>query len=85
MKKIIVLSLFSFFLLSGISFADVIPDNSHKVDKCVKITNLDQFIYNGLIGSVIFGDSVKNYIIENNKCLTSGYKFATLKIYSYNK
>jgi hypothetical protein len=86
MKKIInsslvlVLSVFSF---GTVAMADVIPPNSHPVNKCVKFVNLNGFSNVSLIGSYTGPmDRVPvTYQIENGKCLQKGYKFNRLTLY----
>jgi hypothetical protein len=83
MKKIL---LFSFLLLISLSFnvyADVIPENAHYVDRCVKFINLDKYPDIILLGSFTgpMTQTPETYTIENNKCLTKGYKFNSLNIY----
>jgi len=86
MKKIIFytlfLSAFVLFFSSTVS-ADVIPPNSHPLDRCVKVVNLNEFPNVVLIGYYT-GPMVQNYEtyqIKNNECWTKGYKFNSLKIY----
>ncbi len=67
--------------------ADVTPENSHPLPKCIKIVNLDEFSDIYFIG-YITGPMVENYetyMIEPDKCLTMGYKFNTLKILAAKK
>lgn len=86
MKKIIFyalfLSAFVFFFSSTVS-ADVIPPNSHSLNRCIKVVNLNEFPNVVLIGYYT-GPMVENYEsyqIKNNECWTKGYKFNSLKIY----
>lgn len=61
----------------------MVPPNHHVLDRCVKIVNLHEFPNIVLIGyykEVMFG-GYQTYQIENNKCLTKGYKANILKIY----
>lgn len=63
--------------------ADIIPPNTHPLNRCVKVVNLNEFTDIVLIGHYT-GPSLENYQtyqIKNNKCLTKGYKFNTLNIY----
>ena len=86
MKKPFAYALFSLafvFSFSSTASADVIPDNSHSLNRCVKVVNLDKFPDIALI-SYVTGPMVKNSIISqinNNECLTKGYKFNSLKVY----
>lgn len=85
MKKIIFL--LSFLVLSKISFCDVVPDNSHAVNKCVKIINIADFPDFTLLGRMIYptGLNVGTYIINSNICLDKGYKFDHLYIFAVKK
>jgi len=84
MKKFYIL----FFLACALFIApavhaDVIPPNSHYVDRCVKIVNLTDFPDVVLVGYYT-GPMVQQgeaYQIKNDECLTKGYKFNALKIY----
>jgi hypothetical protein len=79
---IIFLIAFTFFFLPTVS-ADTIPPNSHSLDRCVKIINLDKFP-DIVMMSYITGPMIKNTEINqinNNECLSKGYKFNSLKIY----
>lgn len=86
MKKSIIFVLFSIvfaFLSSSTALADVIPLDSHSLDRCIKFVNLNEFPNVILIGYYT-GPMVKeyeSYQIKNNKCLTKGYKFNSLSIY----
>lgn len=84
MKKNIVLTAI-FFLLFRIAFCDVIPENSHYVQKCAKITNICDFENVSLIGYVqnLLGDDYC-YLISSDNCLKKGYKFNTLEIFAVN-
>ncbi|MCX6751664.1 MAG: hypothetical protein NT161_02775 [Candidatus Nomurabacteria bacterium] len=63
--------------------ADMIPLNSHVIDRCVKVVNLDKFTDVVLIGYTT--DPAGNFIeakkIENNVCFNKGYKFNSFNIY----
>lgn len=92
MKKIIVIitAVIAVFLLFNFASADVLPDpeHSHPIDRCVRITNLDEFPDVYLIGCVIGmnGNKHEAYIVEQDKCLTqSGYKFNDFKILAAKK
>ncbi len=67
--------------------ADVIPENSHPLSRCVKFVNINDFSDVVLIGFYTgpMVDTYKAYQIENNKCLDKGYKFNTLHIYYTTK
>lgn len=84
MKKIIILGL----ILLGLNCspllvrADVIPDNTHRVDKCPKVVNLSDFpdivLIAGLKSSIGGGSSSR--VINENECFPGGY-MTTLNIY----
>ncbi|MBA1341687.1 MAG: hypothetical protein C5S40_06045 [ANME-2 cluster archaeon] len=87
MKEKIIISLMFVLLIFPFVNADVIPENSHPLTKCIRIVNLDEFPDVYLIG-YITGPMVEGhetYIVENDKCLTIGYKFNNLKILAANK
>ncbi|NBC84039.1 MAG: hypothetical protein GVY19_11775 [Bacteroidetes bacterium] len=76
----IVLLLFAFQKAS----CDIIPENSHYVNNCVKITNINEYDNLVLLGYIW---SVGNYHggtykISAESCLTNGYKFNTLRIFA---
>jgi hypothetical protein len=85
MKKLIILGLFlsAISLTFSLVYADVILPNTHSVDRCVKIENLDKFPDIALIGYYTgpMIDKYKAYQIKYNECLTKGYKFNLLSIY----
>jgi hypothetical protein len=82
MKTYKLLFLFFFLLISRISFSDIIPDHSHYVDKCVKITNLSDYSDISLVGYIsnCLVGCLTTYKISSSTCLTKGYKFNTLLI-----
>lgn len=65
-------------------FCDIIPDNSHYVEKCVKITNLTDYPDISLIGYIYGVMPSDNYIIDST-CLSKGYKFNSFDIYAVEK
>ena len=85
MKKITILGL----IILGLGFsplltkADVIPENSHPLNRCVKVVNLDQFPEITLVGYYTgpMVEKYEAYQIKNDECLTKGYKFNSLSIY----
>ena len=86
MKKLIIRILFSLafiFLIPQIASADVAPENSRSISRCVKIANLNEFPYVVLIGHYTgpMIDKYESYQIKNKECLTKGYKFNSLSIY----
>ena len=74
-------------LVMNFASADIIPENSHPLSRCVKFVNINDFSDVVLIGFYTgpgLGPGVNTYEayqIENNKCLKKGYKFNTLYIY----
>jgi hypothetical protein len=58
-------------------FADVIPPNSHYVQRCIKIAGLEQFPDIALVGAIA-GPMITGYersLIQPDACLSKGYKF----------
>ena len=74
----------SLFLAYSVAWADVMPPNSHLLNRCAKIVNLSSFPEIVLIGNIT-GPTVENnnetFLIEEDQCLDKGYKFNTLSIY----
>lgn len=86
MKKLIICTLFSLafvFLFSSTALADIIPPNSHLLNRCVKVVNLNEFPDVVLIGYYTgpMINKYESYQIKNNGCLTKGYKFNSLSVY----
>ncbi len=68
-----------------ITFADVIPDNSHYVTVCAQITNISDYANLHMVGYVLMGsDHESTYEITSGDCLTKGYHMNTLEIYAVN-
>lgn len=87
MQKRGILLIFVLIVIVPFVNADIAPSNSHPLEKCVKIVNLNEFPDFYLIGYVT-GPSVnghETYIIEENMCITMGYKFNNLKIIAAEK
>ena len=89
MKKLFIYTLFLFIYaitFASTASADVIPPNSHSLNRSVKVVNLNEFPNVTLIGYYTgpMVDNYETYEIKNNECLTKGYKFNTLSIY-WNK
>ena len=74
-------------LLCKTSYCDIIPGNTHLVDKCVKITNIDDFNEISLLGYVLYVgvNHESTYLISSAECLTKGYKFNKLEIFAIDK
>jgi len=86
MKKIL-LSLLLFVLWPSTLFSDVIPENSHYVDRYVYITNISAFSDIVLIG-YITGPAFEKYdvyIVEERESLHKGYKFNRLALFALKK
>lgn len=86
MKKIFIIVLFLSVIISFFAphaYADMIPFNSHKVKKCIKVVNLNDFPDIVLIGHIIdMGGGLKEtYQIKKNDCLYTNNKWSGLKIY----
>jgi len=84
-KKLIIYTLFSLttvFLLPSKALADVMPPDSHPLDRCVKVVNLNEFPDIVLIRYItsVNGKNESSQI-KNNDCLSGGYKFNSLSIY----
>ena len=82
---IIIAALTLALALSTVVSADVIPPNAHTIHRCVTIVNVDEFPDIYLIGYVTGPMSYDPYIIEQDKCLTMGYKFNKLEILAAKK
>lgn len=83
-KKFIytLLSLSGMFFFASTISADIIPRNSHLVDRCVKIVNLDKFPNIVLLGCETHSlHQYEPYLIINNKCLKGSHKLNSLRIY----
>lgn len=86
MKKPIYLFVFISFLLSNTCMGDVIPGDSHYVEKCVKITNVDDYPEISFLGFVInFDVSSFTNIITSSECLSKGYRFNDFNIFAVSK
>lgn len=76
-----ILSTLLFLVVLQYAYCDVIPENSHYVEKCVKITNLNDYSGISLIGYIYGIMPSDNYIIDST-CLSKGYKFSSFDIYA---
>jgi len=86
MKKVMLL-VFLFVLWSSTLFSDVIPENSHYVDRYVYITNISAFSDIVMIG-YITGPGFEKYgvyIVEEHEPLHKGYKFNHLALLALKK
>jgi len=86
MTKKLWLSLFSLIAIIsfGVSFADVIPDNSHYVNRCVKLQNVEIDNYRVIVenDTVTYRDV---YEPQAGNCLDQHYKFWESRQYLLDK
>jgi hypothetical protein len=69
-------------LLSKISYCDVIPSNSHYVNKCIKIINVDDYPGISLLGVInCLANGQSTYLIGPTTCLEKGYWHNCFTIY----
>lgn len=86
MKKRITFLIVAFLFLCRISFGDIIMDNVHYVEKCVKITNLADYPDVAFLGFVPrSARSSDTYLISSSQCLTKGYKYNDFNVFAVNK
>lgn len=86
MKILLPVFLLSLLLQFSDLKADIIPDDSHYVEKCCLITNIDEFENLVLLGYVTFFNEHENtYQISGENCLTKGYKMNELSIFAVHK
>ena len=84
MKKTIIFCEIFLSLLTTSARADIIPENAHFLNRCVKFVNLDKFpdiVLIGKIKPVTTGVSASTYQIQNGECLHKDYKFNNFEIY----
>ena len=84
MTKNIILIIAVLVILSiNFASADVPPENSHPINRCIKFVNLNDFSDIVLIGYYTgpMIHSYEAYKIENDKCLEKGYKLNSFSIY----
>jgi hypothetical protein len=91
MKKYLLVGL---LVLLTISFAcaDLIPENSHHVSKCITINNIDNFeeyVIIGVITGPMIGDSAQSEYsiveLEQDVCMNKGYKYNKIHVYAIEK
>ena len=86
MKKQITLLVIVLLFTCKISYGDIIPDHSHYVAKCVKITNLDGYPDVSLLGFIPPGFvPYDTYLVSSTECLTNGYKYNYFKVFAVSK
>lgn len=85
MKTPILLILFA-VLFSKVSYGDIIISNTHFVQKCVKITNVEDYPEVTFIGYAFSGDMGLNVtVLSSTECMNKGYKFNEFNVYAVNK
>lgn len=84
MKTIKIIMVVTAIFLYKASYCDVIPENSHYVAKCIRITNVDDYKDISLIGYIVsFGSHNHDcYVISSPECLDKGYKLNYFYIYA---
>ena len=75
------------FFISFTTLADLIPENSHMVNRSTRISNIDDFPDYVFVGKIEGPMSRfdKPYIIKNNEKLHKGYKFNRVDIYAVKR
>jgi hypothetical protein len=81
------LFLLPFLFLCEISYCDIIPENSHKVNKNVRIINVDDFPEYCFIAYILYptGEHIHTFKINSKMYLNKGYKFNNLNILAIKK
>lgn len=82
--KQIMIAILILFLWPSLIFSDVLPPDSHFVDRHVLITNLNEFPELRLIGYVT-GPMIERYevsSVKENVPLSKGYKFNEFKLFA---
>ncbi len=68
---------------SYFALGDVIPENHHPINRCVKITNSDQFENVSIVAYVRpMGNKNYAYVVQPDGCLHKGYKFNYLGLFA---
>jgi len=80
---------FALLLVGALAHADVIEPNTHAVDRCVKVTNVDSFPGIYLIAEITAPGTTNQtqsmYAVKQGECLTKGYKFDGFNVYWANR
>lgn len=78
---------FLLLLFTQSGYCDITPENSHRVNKCVKFTNIEKYPDYFLMAYVEGVNGQKNdlYLIKPDECLDKGYKFNRLLIFAVKK
>ncbi len=91
MKMKLIFVLLALMLATFVS-ADVIIPNTHPVDKCVKISNVEAFPDYAIVGVITGpgsssekGPDFQINILDNNTCMSKGYKFNHYVVYAIEK
>lgn len=72
--------------MSKLSYGDVINIGEHYVQKCVMITNIDDYPEVSLLGFVPTGViNYDTYVISSSQCLTKGYKYNDFNVFAVSK
>lgn len=84
MKQVIIIVIATCILNVQYAFGDIIPENTHYVDKCVIITNISDYADLTLLGYIknMGSEHEGTYVITSSDCLTKGYKFNSLYVYA---
>lgn len=86
MKKFTFLLILLSFRFGSACFGDVINIGEHYVQKCVKITNVNDYPEITLLGYIIgVGMTFDTYAITSSECLTKGYKYNDFNIFAVKK
>lgn len=83
MKPIRHLTILLILVISQNGYCDIIPNNSHFVDKCVKITNVGEYDNFVMLGYIWYVGNYHQdtYEVSSDECLTKGYKYNTLRLF----
>lgn len=84
MKRVISIFLLA-LILPLFAKSDIIPEDYHLFERCIKITNPNEFENVSIVGYVveINGDNYA-YKVESDECLSKGYKFNYFKLFAVN-
>ena len=81
---------FALLLVGTLAHADTIMPNTHRIEKCVKVTGLDAYpgyTFIGAISPISSPSSPVEFVkIQNNECIvtSSHYKFDSFSVYYAN-
>jgi len=79
-----------FLLVISFACADLIPVDSHFVDKCLTINNINDFSDYVIIGAItgpMVGDLSEAEIVEleQDVCISKGYKFNKIRVFAVER